>query len=86
MTRRIESASLNVIVTMYFFIGLFFLTASTTSPRLAELRRRRLGPRLSSTRSIRRSHEERTPHGRGLPLSQRLHTNGKYSNANENII
>ena len=58
------------------FWSLILFPAPEASPRLAELRRRRLGPGLPPAGSIRRSNQERASDGRGLPLPQRLHSNG----------
>ena len=48
-------------------------SASPGAPRLAELRRGGLGAGVPAAGAVRGRHQERAPHGRGLPLPQRVH-------------
>ena len=53
------------------------IPASPGAPRLAELRRGGLGAGVPAAGPIRGRYQERAPHGRGLPLPQRVHADNQ---------
>lgn len=52
-------------------------SASPGASRLAELRRGGLGAGVPAAGPIRGRYQERAPHGRGLPLPQRVHADNQ---------